>query len=244
MPFNSIISRADALPLIPEETVDEVIKAAAAESAALSLFRRVNMGTKYSTLPVLSTLAQAYWVNGDTGLKQTTELAWSGVTLEAEELAAFVPVPEAVVDDSDFDLWGEVQAGLAEAVGVALDAAVFAGTNKPASWPTALIPGAIAAGNINVADTTPEQGGVATIWPIPSTTSKTTATTSPPSPPPARCAARYASPATAPGRSSSTCSPAPGSTPRSPTSPTASSTTTRSPSSATTRWPCSASGRT
>ena len=53
MPFNSIISRADALPLIPEETVDEVIKAAAAESAALSLFRRVNMGTKYSTLPVL-----------------------------------------------------------------------------------------------------------------------------------------------------------------------------------------------
>ena len=86
---------------------------------------------------MLSALAQAYWVNGDTGLKQTTEMAWAGVTLEAEELAAIVPVPEAVVDDADFDLWGEVQAGLAEAVGLALDAAVFAGTNKPASWPTA-----------------------------------------------------------------------------------------------------------
>jgi HK97 family phage major capsid protein len=152
IPVDNIISRADALPLIPEETVDEVIKAAAAESAALSLFKQVNMGTKHSTLPVLSALAQAYFVAGDTGLKQTTEMAWAGVTLEAEEIAAFVPVPEAVVDDSDVDLWGEVQAGLAEAVGVALDAAVFTGTNKPASWPTAIVPAAIAAGN------TAEQG--------------------------------------------------------------------------------------
>jgi HK97 family phage major capsid protein len=161
IPFNNIISRADALPLIPDETVQEVVKAAAAESAALSLFRRVNMGTKLSTLPVLSALAQAYFVNGDTGLKQTTEMARQGVTLEAEELAAFVPVPEAVVDDTEFDLWGEVQAGLAEAVGIALDAAVFSGTNKPASWPEAIVPAAIAAGNTNVADSTPEQGGAA-----------------------------------------------------------------------------------
>jgi hypothetical protein len=91
--------------------VDEVIKAAAAESAALLLFRRVSMGTKHSALPVLSALAQAYFVAGDTGLKETTEMAWAGITLEAEELAAFVPVPEAVVDDSDFDLWGEVSRG-------------------------------------------------------------------------------------------------------------------------------------
>src|SRR5438067_2116272 len=74
IPFNNIISRADALPLIPEEIATEVIKAAAAESAALSLFRRVNMGSQLSTLPVLSALAQAYFVNGDTGLKQTTEM--------------------------------------------------------------------------------------------------------------------------------------------------------------------------
>jgi hypothetical protein len=63
MPFNNIISRADALPLIPDETVAEFVTAAAAESAALSLFRHVNMGTKLSTLPVLSALAQAYFVN-------------------------------------------------------------------------------------------------------------------------------------------------------------------------------------
>src|SRR4051794_18653371 len=53
MPFNNIISRPDAQALIPDEVVNEVVKAAAAESAALSLFRRVDMGTKYSQLPVM-----------------------------------------------------------------------------------------------------------------------------------------------------------------------------------------------
>jgi hypothetical protein len=72
-----------------------------------------------------------------------------------------VPVPEAVVDDTDFDLWGEVQQGLAEAVGFTLDAAVCAGTNKPATWAQALIPGAVAAGNTNVADSPPARGGAA-----------------------------------------------------------------------------------
>lgn len=42
--FNNIISRADALPLIPDEIADQVVKVAAAKSAALTLFRRVNMG--------------------------------------------------------------------------------------------------------------------------------------------------------------------------------------------------------
>jgi HK97 family phage major capsid protein len=161
MPFDNVVSRADAAALIPEDVVTEVIKAAAAQSAALSLFRQVNMGSKQSSLPVLSALAQAYFVNGDTGLKQTTEEAWLGVTLEAEEIAAIVPVPEAVVDDSAIELWDEIQAGLAEAVGITLDAAVFSGTDKPASWATAIVPTAIAAGNSAEAGTsTPEQGGI------------------------------------------------------------------------------------
>jgi hypothetical protein len=38
---------------------------------------------------------------------------------------------------------------------------MFGGISKPASWPAALIPGAVAAGNTNVADSTPAQGGAA-----------------------------------------------------------------------------------
>ena len=113
-------------------------------------------------MPVLSALAQAYWVNGDTGLKQTTEQAWAGVTLTAEEIAAIVPVPEAVVDDSAIELWargagGPRRGGRRQT----LDEAVFMGTAKPASWPAAIVPAAIAAGNTAEAGTsTPAQGGI------------------------------------------------------------------------------------
>ena len=44
-----------------------------------TLCRRATMSTKTKALPVLSALPVAYWVNGDTGLKQTSEAAWGGV---------------------------------------------------------------------------------------------------------------------------------------------------------------------
>jgi HK97 family phage major capsid protein len=148
VPYNNIISRADVDAFIPEDVATEVLQAAVQSSAALSLFPSVTMSTKTRRMPVLSALPVAYFVNGDTGLKQTTEMAWGGKYLEAEEIAVIVPVPEAVIDDADFDLWGQVQPRLAEAVGRTLDAAIFLGTNKPATWPQAIVPAAIAAGNL------------------------------------------------------------------------------------------------
>jgi hypothetical protein len=64
------------------------------------------MGPKYSSLPVMSALAQAYFVNSDTGLEHTTEMAWNGVQLVSEEIAAFVPIPDAVVANTESDLCG------------------------------------------------------------------------------------------------------------------------------------------
>jgi hypothetical protein len=148
VPFNNIISRADVESFIPEDVATEVLQAAVQSSAALSLFPTVPMSSKTRRMPVLSALPVAYFVNGDTGLKQTTEMAWGGKYLEAEEIAVIVPVPEAVLDDADFDIWGQVQPRLAEAVGRTLDAAIFLGTNKPATWPTGIVPAAIAAGNL------------------------------------------------------------------------------------------------
>jgi HK97 family phage major capsid protein len=159
--FGSIITRADADALIPEQDASQIIKLATAQSAALSLFRTVRMSSKTFRQPVLSALAQAYWVNGDTGLKQTTDVNWTGVMLEAEEVASIVPIPDSVVSDSGFPLWDECREAVSEAIAIKLDQAVFSGIDKPPTWPDALIPAAIAAGNENTADSTVEDGGIA-----------------------------------------------------------------------------------
>lgn len=147
MPYNNITSRSDAAALIPEEVAPDIIKRATEQSAALTLFRRVNMSRQQQRMPVMAALPVAYFVNGDTGLKSTSEAGWTNKYLNAEEIAVIVPVPEAVLDDAAFDIWAETRPFIAEAIGRTLDAAIFFGTNKPASWPNAIVADAITSGN-------------------------------------------------------------------------------------------------
>ncbi len=144
----NIISRTDAEALIPMEYSREIIQNIPQRSKLLPLMRRLpNMSSKQRTLPVLSALPSAYFLNGDTDTKKTTKAEWDKLVLTAEELAVIVPIPEAVLDDASYDIWGEIKPQIEEAFGIAIDAAVLNGTNKPTSWPTAIIPGAEAAGN-------------------------------------------------------------------------------------------------
>lgn len=118
----------------------------------MTLGRRApDMTTRTRTQPVLASLPTAYFVNGDTGLKQTTDISWDGVQMVAEELAVIVPVPEAVLDDAQYDIFGQMRPLIQEAFGIAFDQAVLYGSNKPASWPTAIVPEAIARGNAVIA---------------------------------------------------------------------------------------------
>lgn len=148
MPYNNIISRTDAAALIPTEVSSEIIKSVAAGNPLMSLARRLpNMTRAQKTMPVMSALATAYFVNGDTGLKQTSELNWTNVNIDAEELAVIVPIPEAVLDDADYDIWAETRPALEEAFNVAVAQAVLFGTNIPASWTTNLGAAGIMAGS-------------------------------------------------------------------------------------------------
>jgi HK97 family phage major capsid protein len=160
VPYDSIITRTDADGLVPDEQAAEIISAATKQSAALELCHHVPMSSKTRSMPVLSALPIAYWVNGDTGLKQTSEAAWAGLELTAEELAVIVPAPEALVNDVTFDLFGALRDPTAEAFAIKLDSAIFTGTDKPTSWPQAIIPAAQAAGNADTASATPAEGGI------------------------------------------------------------------------------------
>ena len=144
-----IIDRTGAAALIPEDRAREIIQGVVEQSAVLSMGRRLaNMTSKQTRLPVLDALPIAYFVNGDNGQKKTTTQAWEGKTIIAEEIAVIVPIPEAVLDDSDYDIWGEVRPRVQEAFGKVIDAAILFGTNKPNTWRAGIVPAATTAGAV------------------------------------------------------------------------------------------------
>ena len=144
--FNDLITRTD-VP-IPTEEVGELLKVMPEESVLLKRARRQPMSTKTVKQTIMTTFPDAYWVDGDTGLKQTTKQSFSQPTMTAEELAVIAVVPDAVIDDSSLPIWETLRPYLAEAIGKKVDQAAIYGIDKPASWPLALVPGAIAAGVI------------------------------------------------------------------------------------------------
>lgn len=160
MPYTSNISRTDAAALIPEEVSREMLGKATEQSAVLQLFRRIPVSRSQVRLPILSALPVSYWVGGDTGLKQTTEMAWDNKFLNVEEIAAIMPIPENVAEDIEINIWDDAKPYLVESVARVLDTAVFFGTNAPSSFPTNVLAATIAASNtVTEATATAAQGG-------------------------------------------------------------------------------------
>jgi HK97 family phage major capsid protein len=147
VPFNNLTSRTDAEALIPEEVSRRMLGKATEDSAVLQLFRRIPVSRNQIRFPILSALPIAYWVTGDTGLKQTTEMAWDNKFLNIEEIATIMPVPENVAADMEINIWDNAEPYIVEAFYRALDSAVFFGTNAPASFPTNVFAATVAAGN-------------------------------------------------------------------------------------------------
>ncbi len=146
--YNSVVSRVDAGALIPEDAAREILNGVIEGSAIMRMgFRAPDMARAQRRVPVLSTLPTGYFVNGDTGLKQTTSAAWANKYFNAEEIAVVIPISKAVLDDTDYDLWAQIKPLLVAEFGRVFDAAVLFGTNAPASWPDDLLTGATAAGN-------------------------------------------------------------------------------------------------
>lgn len=145
----SIIDRTGAESLIPTQESNEIIQGVVTQSAVLQRGRRLaNMTSRQYKMPVLDMLPIAYFVNGDTGQKQTTKQAWDKKFITAEEIAVIVPIPEAVLDDSEYDIWGEVRPRIVEAFGKVIDGAILFDVNKPDSWRDGVVATATKAGSV------------------------------------------------------------------------------------------------
>ena len=144
----NIVSRESAEALIHEQIMNTVFQDAPKNSILMQLGRKLpNMTSKQTRVPVLSMLPMAYWVGGDTGMKQTSRQQWENVYITAGELAVIVPIPEAVLADASFDIMGEVTPRVNEAIGMKFDEAAIFGVDRPPEWQNDIITLARQAGN-------------------------------------------------------------------------------------------------
>ena len=89
----NVIDRSRAEALIREQVVSTIFQDAPKQSVVMQLGRKLpNMTSKQTRIPVLSMLPLAYWVNGDTGYKQTSRQAWENVYLTAGELLSLIHI--------------------------------------------------------------------------------------------------------------------------------------------------------
>ena len=146
--MSGMINRNDLAGLIPEPVSREIFQGVVEQSAVLKAGRKLpNMTSKTQSINVLDMLPMAYWVEGDTGYKETGAQAWEKKRLYAEELAVIIPIPEAVLADTNYDIWGEVKPRIVEAMGRRIDEAILFGIGKPSTWRKSIVDTAKDAGN-------------------------------------------------------------------------------------------------
>lgn len=173
--MSKMTSEGDVLPLIPVETLNEIIDGVAEQSVALAQFARLpNMSSRTTEMPVLDSLVDAQFTSGvvyddltygsdedgtftpDTGvpgLKATGDAKWAKKKIVAEPIAIVLPIAEDVLADADYDIWGELRPRIVEAFGKRIDEAIIWGQGRPTSWETGIVPTAIARNNVLVEGT-------------------------------------------------------------------------------------------
>ena len=145
--MGQMISRSNAETLIDEQVAQEIIQGAIKQSRAMQMFRRLpNMTSNKTKMRVLDALPLVYWQGSDNARKQLTKMAWDKKYITAEEMAVIVPIPENVLDDADYDIWGEVRPRVEEAMGKKFDQAVFTGVDKPTGFRADILTSTLNAG--------------------------------------------------------------------------------------------------
>ncbi len=147
-------TQTNVLATLRDEYSAQIVDGALQQSAVLPLMKRLpDITHRREVIPVLSSLVQAYFpgVDGSNDIPaaiNTSGISWEGVNLYAEKVAALVPLPKDAVEDSDYDIEGQVVPAMKEALATVIDAAILHGTNKPTNWPDSLYTTAGAASQV------------------------------------------------------------------------------------------------
>lgn len=143
----AMITDADIQALITPEVKNEVIEDIVRESAVLKHFTRLqDMTTSQREIKIVDTLPVTYWVEGNTGFKQTTDLSWENKRIIAQELAVIVPVSINSIRDSAINVWSTVRRLVVENMHKKIDEAIIMGKDKPPMFRASLVDTIINAG--------------------------------------------------------------------------------------------------
>jgi hypothetical protein len=128
--------------LIPRTMAREMIAQAQRQSVVLTLGRNLTMPSGLMSIPVVSFLPVAGFVNPRYGgRKPATKIEWTAQQVTAEELACVLAIPNAFIDDAGYPIWEQVRPLVATAMADALDVAVLFGTGAPSGFPSGGIAG-------------------------------------------------------------------------------------------------------
>jgi len=129
--------------LIPSSVAVNLLDVVQVTSAALALGTTLRMPEGLASLPVVSAMPVAGWVNPRFGgRKPATKVEWSSENIVPEELACALAIPSAFVDDAGFPVWDQVRPLIASAMAKVIDEALLFGNGEPASFPADGVAGA------------------------------------------------------------------------------------------------------
>jgi hypothetical protein len=155
MAYSDIIDRAGVAGDIPREFSEAILGDLEQQSTIMALAKRVPVSGRDSRVPVLATVPDARWVSGEVGLKHVDKATFDSQPLVVEEIATIVVVPDATASDSTWPIWDALRPLVARSFARRIDRTILFGEEKPASFPTGMVPAAIAAGNTVTASDDP-----------------------------------------------------------------------------------------
>jgi HK97 family phage major capsid protein len=124
--------------LLPVAVAREVVQSVTEEQSALMRLARVlRMPTGVEKVPVIAAAPASGFVNPTYGgLKPATEVVWEPETLTAAEIGTVVPIPNAYIDDSTFNVEASAREEIAKSFARVFELAALYGTTAPADWPS------------------------------------------------------------------------------------------------------------